>query len=86
MNDYQLIQRRISQYQVVAPQQDYYGEGYVVLRQCTAEAQAVLAAPYNYELLEAQRAPGTGENEKRQLRRQVDLSNHSGSAEAQGSS
>ncbi|KAL8822651.1 MAG: hypothetical protein Q9191_006616 [Dirinaria sp. TL-2023a] len=69
MNDYHMIQRRISQYQVVAPQQDYYEEGYVILRQCAAEAQAVLAAPYDYQLLDIPRGPG--ENEKRQLQRQV---------------
>lgn len=69
MNDYHMIQRRISQYQVLAPQQDYYQEGYVILRQCVTEAQAVLAAPYDYQLLEIPRGPG--ENEKRQLQRQV---------------
>lgn len=67
MNDYQMIQHRISQYQVIAPQQDYNEEGYVILRQCRAEAQAVLAAPYDYQLLEIPRGPG--ETEKRQLQR-----------------
>lgn len=67
MNDYHTIQRRISQIQVVAPQDDYYEEGYQILRQCRAEAQAVLAAPYHSELLQPPRAPG--EAEKRQLQR-----------------
>ena len=68
MNDYQMIQRRISQYHVVAPQQDYYEGGYDILRQCRAEAQAVLAAPYDYQL---ELPAGPGETEKRQLQRQV---------------
>ena len=67
MNDYHSIQRCIAQYQVVAPQDDYHEEGYVVLRQCQAEAQAVLAAPYESELLQVPRGPG--EAEKRQLQR-----------------
>jgi hypothetical protein len=67
MNDYRTIQRRIAQIQVVAPQHDYYEEGYQILRQCQAEAQAVLAAPYENELLQPPRGPG--EAEKRQLQR-----------------
>ena len=67
MNDYQAIQRRIAQLQVPVPQDDYYEEGYQVLRQCQAEAQAVLAAPYDYELLQPSRGPN--ETEKRQLQR-----------------
>lgn len=69
MNDYQTIQRRISEFQVVAPQHDYQEHGYTILRQCRAEAQAVLAAPYEYELLQVPSGPG--EAEKRQLQRQV---------------
>jgi len=67
MNDYHTIQRRIAQIQVVAPQDEYYGEGYKILRQCQAEAQAVLAAPYENELLQPPHGPG--EAEKRQLQR-----------------
>ena len=67
MNDYHMIQRRISQHRVAVPQADYYEEGYKILRQCRAEAQAVLAAPYESELLQVPQAQG--EAEKRQLQR-----------------
>lgn len=73
MNDYQIIQRRIYQYrEVVAPQDDYNEEGYRVLRQCHAEARAILAAPFESELLQVPRDPG--EAEKRQLQRCAPLS------------
>lgn len=65
INDFHLIQRQMSQYQATSSPDEYHEEGYKVLRQCRAEAQAVLAAPFQNELLQASRGPG--EAEKRQL-------------------
>ena len=65
MNDFHLIQRQMSQYQATPSPDEYHEEGYEVLRQCRAEAQAVLAAPFQTELLQVPRGPG--EAEKRQL-------------------
>ena len=65
INDFHLIQRKMSQYQATPSPDEYHEEGYEVLRQCRAEAQAVLAAPFQNELLQVPRGPG--EAEKRQL-------------------
>ena len=67
MNDFQLIQRCITQYQATPPADEYHEEPYVILRQCRAEAHAVVAAPFQSELLQAPR--GAGEAEKGQLQR-----------------
>ena len=67
MNDFHLIQQRMAQYQATPSPQDYHAEGYEVLRQCRAEAQAVLAAPFHNEFMQPPRGPG--EAEKRQLQR-----------------
>lgn len=52
MNDFRTLQLHISSHVTRAeanpPSRDqYYLDGYVVLRQCAAEAQAVLAGHYN---------------------------------------
>ena len=57
MADYQRLQHQISLYQANAPLEDYYEEGYAVLRQCTAEALAVLTADYDTGLLQVPTAP-----------------------------
>lgn len=67
MNVFQVLQRRISEIQVNPPVDDYFEEGYEILRQCRAEGQAVLAADFASELLHVPSAPG--EQEKRQLQR-----------------
>lgn len=67
INDFHLIQRRMAQFQATPSPDEYHEEGYEVLRQCRAEAHAVLAAPFQYELLQVPRGPG--EAEKRQLQR-----------------
>lgn len=52
MNDFRTIQLHISSHisrlQGQAPdQQSYYADGYVVLRHCSAEGQAILATHFN---------------------------------------
>ncbi len=67
MNGFHILQRGISEIQVNAPSDDWYREGYDILRQCRAEGQTVLAADYVPDSLHAPSAPG--EQEKRQLQR-----------------
>ena len=69
MNDYQTLQRRLAQAQAPSPPDGYTQEGYEILGQCRAEAQAVLAAPFPTELLQPPAGPGVAE--KRQLQRYV---------------
>ena len=71
MNDFHLIQRRMSHFQATPSQDDYHEEAFVILRQCQAEARAVLAAPFQTELLQAPRGPD--EAERRQLQRLASL-------------
>lgn len=67
MGDYRSIHQRISQCQANSRDGEYNEIGYVTLRQCHAEARALLNQPYPVELLH----PPTGPNEaeKRQLQR-----------------
>ncbi|KAI4137201.1 MAG: hypothetical protein L6R39_007420 [Caloplaca ligustica] len=67
MNDFQSLQHRIAEYAPNPPPEEYFGEGYQILRQCRAEAAAVLAAPFPLDL--SQVGSGDGEQEKRQLQR-----------------
>ena len=67
MNGFQILQRGISEIQSNSSSDDWYEEGYEILRQCRAEGQAVLAADYVADLLHVPGAPG--EKEKRQLQR-----------------
>lgn len=69
MNDFQSLQHRIAEYAPNPPPEEYFGEGYQILRQCRAEAAAVLAAPFPLDL--SQVGSGDGEQEKRQLQRYV---------------
>lgn len=67
MNDYQILQRYIMQPQPSPSREDYYEEGYEVIRQCREAAQAILSVQYDYEF---QQVPsGPGESEKLQLQR-----------------
>lgn len=68
MIEFQSIQRRIAEYSPDPSPDEYFEEGYEVLRQCRAEAQAVLVAPYPVELPEATSIT-SGDSEKRQLQR-----------------
>ncbi|KAL8714004.1 MAG: hypothetical protein Q9220_002150 [cf. Caloplaca sp. 1 TL-2023] len=69
MTDFQILQRRIAEYAPNPPPEDYYEEGYEVLRQCRAEAQAVLVVPYPIDLSQA--SSGSDEQEKHQLQRVI---------------
>ena len=67
INDFHLTQRLMAQYQATPSPDEYHEEAFVILRQCQAEARAVLAAPFQTEMLQVPRGPG--ETEKRQLQR-----------------
>ncbi|KAL8940919.1 MAG: hypothetical protein Q9216_002549 [Gyalolechia sp. 2 TL-2023] len=67
MNDFQALQQRIAEYAPNPPPEEYFEEGYQVLRQCRAEAHAVLTAPFPLDL--SQVPSGSGEQEKLQLQR-----------------
>lgn len=69
MRDFQSLQHRIAEYSPNPPAEEYFEEGYQVLRQCRAEAAAVLAAPFPLDLTQV--SGGSGEQEKRQLQRYV---------------
>jgi hypothetical protein len=51
MNDFRTLQLHISSHtnrsQVNPTDQSYYADGFVVLRQCKADAEAILATHYN---------------------------------------
>ena len=67
MNDFQRLQQYLMQPQPSPSMDDYYEEGYEMLRQCRAAASAVLSAQYDPDL--RQGSSGSGEVEKRQLQR-----------------
>ena len=67
MNDFRTIQLRISQYQVTPSASEYHEAGFGILRQCHAEAQAVLSTHFDPGVL--QTPSSTGEQTKRQLQR-----------------
>lgn len=67
MNDFQMFQQYIMQPQPNPSTEDYYGEGYEILRQCRAAALAVLSA--QFEIDPSQVPNGSGEQEKQQLQR-----------------
>lgn len=67
VRDYQNIQRRIAQTQVVPSSDEYHEVGYTTLRQCHAEARELLNLPYPPEMLHPPMGPN--EAEKRQLQR-----------------
>jgi hypothetical protein len=67
MNDFQIIQCRIAQSEESQSVDDYNASGYRLLRQCRAEARAVLAAKYDDGIAPTPGAPA--EQEKRHLQR-----------------
>lgn len=68
MNDYHLTQHQIAQSFVNPSAAEYYEQGFEILRQCQAEAQAVLIAPFIHGLPQAQ-AQGGAEEQRQQLQR-----------------
>jgi len=66
MTDYRNLQYYLAQIQVNPSPEDYYLDGYQLLRACVAEAQAVLASPFSYN--PSQNPDGDAEMEKAQLR------------------
>ncbi|MCJ1450771.1 hypothetical protein MMC28_001105 [Mycoblastus sanguinarius] len=69
MRDYQNIQHSIAQYQANPTQDEYHEVGYSALRQCHADARALLNVQYPVELLHPPTGPN--ETEKRQLQRVI---------------
>ena len=67
MNDFRTLQHLITQLEANPSADDYYEEGYQILRQCHTEAQAVLNSQYDTGALQA--SGSVGEQEKRQLQR-----------------
>lgn len=67
MTGFHILQHGISELQVNGPSDDWFEEGYEILRQCRVEGHAILAADYVPDLLHVPSAPG--EQEKRQLQR-----------------
>ena len=68
MTDFRNLQYYIAQIRATPTAEEYYLEGYSLLRQCAAEAQAVLAAPF----AAATTSPGgNSEQGKAQLRSYV---------------
>ena len=59
VQDFRNLQRLISQIRTTPTPEEYNGEGYVLLRQCLSEGQAVLQAPFST-------SPGTPEGDPEQ--------------------
>ncbi len=72
INDFQSLQRRIAEYAPNPAPEEYFEEGYQVLRQCRAEAAAVLAAPFPLD--SSHFSSSSEEQEKRQLQRYASTS------------
>ncbi|KAF2753542.1 hypothetical protein EJ05DRAFT_505173 [Pseudovirgaria hyperparasitica] len=65
MSDFRNLQYYISHNQVSPIAEEYYLEGYTLLRHCAAEAEAVLNRPFNATV---SNPSGNSEREKSQLR------------------
>ena len=68
MGDFRNLQHYIARIQAQPSPEEYYLEGYVLLRQCAEEARQVLAYPYAPS---AEAPKGDTESEKEQLQRLV---------------
>ena len=68
LNDYRTLLLHISQQNVDAAPEDYYEEGFVVLRECLAAAQSLMAANYHPCPVTGQ---GNAETEKAELQRDL---------------
>jgi hypothetical protein len=77
MNDFRTVQLHISSHVTRAlanppDQASYYHDGYVVMRQCSAEAQAILAIHFNPGNLGTQvGGAGDGEVQKTTMQKSV---------------
>ena len=65
MTDFRNLQYYLAQIHDNPPPEDYYLEGYAILRSSIAEAQSVLASPYSY--ISENHPRGDAETEKAQL-------------------
>ncbi|KAF2503371.1 hypothetical protein BU16DRAFT_38529 [Lophium mytilinum] len=65
MSDFRNLQYYIAQIRATPTAEEYYLEGYALLRQCATEAQAVLSAPFAASTTSPD---GNPEREKAQLR------------------
>ncbi|KAF1965133.1 hypothetical protein BU23DRAFT_34967 [Bimuria novae-zelandiae CBS 107.79] len=65
MSDFRNLQHYLSQIRASPTAEEYYLEGYSLLRQCTSEAQAILATPFTAT---SGATGGDPEREKQQLR------------------
>lgn len=64
VSDFRNLQNYIAHVQIAPSAEDYYLTGYALIRQCVAEAQAVLAQPFR----SSSAAPGgNAEREREQL-------------------
>jgi hypothetical protein len=68
LSDFRHLQHYIANIRANPSAEDYYEEGYCVLRQCAEEAHALLAQPYDCQGPEPD---GDCEQEKAQLQRYV---------------
>jgi hypothetical protein len=66
MTDFRNLQYYLARIQANPTPEEYYLEGYQLLRSCIAEAQAALAMPYS--TASSQNPDGDAEIEKAQLR------------------
>ena len=83
MNDFRTIQLHISSHvsstQAYPPNpQVYYADGYVVLRQCSAEGQAILATDFDLGTMNLPGGIGESEMQKATLQRQETLVDFAG--------
>jgi hypothetical protein len=65
MTDFRNLQHYLVQLRATPTAEEYYLEGYSLLRQCTSEAQAILQIPFSGS---AGAATGNPELERQQLR------------------
>ncbi|KAJ5095377.1 hypothetical protein NUU61_004733 [Penicillium alfredii] len=68
INDYRTLLLHISQQNVDAAPEDYWDEGFVVLRECLAAAQGLMSANYHPSPVSGQ---GNAETEKAELQRVI---------------
>ena len=65
MTDFRNLQHYLVQLRATPTAEEYYLEGYSLLRQCTSEAQTILQTPFAGS---ASSGSGDPESEKQQLR------------------
>lgn len=68
ISDFRNLQHYLASIRANPSAQEYYEEGYIVLRQCATEAQALLSQPFVSQALSPR---GDEEQEKMQLRQSV---------------